>query len=508
MPKFFKKVLVANRGEIAIRIIRALHEMEIEAVAVYSEADRISSHISLADEAYLLGGPIASDSYLNIPKIIDAAKKAHVDAIHPGYGFLSENDEFSDACEKAGITFIGPTAHVMRMMGDKVQARETMIKAGIPVVPGTAEPITSLLQAKKISQKLGYPIVVKASAGGGGKGMRIVHSEKDLKKSLEAAAREAKSAFGDDTIYIEKYLESPHHIEIQIIADKQGNVIHLFERECSIQRRHQKVIEETPSPYIDQKLRDKMCKIAIQAAKAIKYTNAGTFEFLVDKKKNFYFLETNTRLQVEHPITEMVTGVDIVKLQIRIAAGHPIPFKQKDIVQTGHAIECRIYAEDPLNNFLPSPGKILSYRIPQGPFVRLYSYLYLGCEIPIYYDPLIGKLCVWGINRKEAVQRLSRVLKEFVIKGIRTNLIFHRQVVLVPHFIHGKYDTHFIDHEFKLSQTKPHQPLKNMVLAVAAIDAYKKGRETVGTVKREYHISPWLRVARTEGLRHSNRGFI
>ncbi len=508
MPKLFKKVLVANRGEIAIRIIRALHELEIEAVAVYSEADRGSSHISLADEAYSLGNPVASESYLNIPKIIEIAKRARVDAIHPGYGFLSENDEFAMACEELGLVFIGPSPEVMRLMGDKVASRETMVKAGIPVVPGTTEPILSLLQAKKISQKLGFPVVVKASAGGGGKGMRVVSHEKELAKSLAAAQREAKAAFGDDTVYIEKYLEGPHHIEIQILGDSQGTLVHLFERECSIQRRHQKVIEESPSPYIDVKLREKICKVALQAAKAIGYTNAGTFEFLVDKKKNFYFLEMNTRVQVEHPITEMVTGVDIVKLQLRIAQGYPIPFKQKDIVQKGHAIECRIYAEDPLNNFLPSPGKILSYRIPQGPFVRLDSYLYLGCEIPIYYDPLIGKLCVWGASRKEAVHRLSRVLKEFVIQGIRTNLIFHRQVVQMKPFIQGKYDTHFIDQEFKTPKTKPSHPLRDMVLAAAAVDAYKKRKSSLAFVQEEFHISPWLREGRVESLRHFTRGII
>ncbi len=506
MAKLFKKVLVANRGEIAIRIIRALHEMNIEAVAVYSLADRTSSHISLADEAYLLGGPLSAESYLNIPKIIETAKKAKVDAIHPGYGFLSENDEFALACEKAGIIFIGPSAEVMRLMGDKVSSRETMKRAGVPIVPGSEEPIRSVLQAKKIATKLSYPVVVKASAGGGGKGMRIVRHERELEKSLEAAKREAKGAFGDDTIYIEKYLEGPHHVEIQIFGDHQGNVIHLYERECSIQRRHQKVIEESPSPYIDAKLRQKMCDVAVKAAKSIGYINAGTFEFLVDKHKQFYYLEMNTRLQVEHPITEIVTGTDMVKLQIKIAAGHPIPFKQKEIHQHGHAIECRIYAEDPLNNFLPSPGKIQSYRIPQGPFVRLDSYLYLGCEIPIFYDPLIGKLCVWGANRREAVERMARVLKEFVIKGIRTNLIFHRQVVMMEKFIDGKYDTHFIDQEFKTPKTKPTGLLRNMVLAVAAIDGYKKSKATQATIVEEFHMSPWLRTARTESLRHFNRG--
>lgn len=508
MPKLFKKVLVANRGEIAIRIIRALHEMNMEAVAIYSDADRSSSHISLADEAYPLGNPTASESYLNIKKIIEVAKRAHVDAIHPGYGFLSENDEFAYACAEAGLIFIGPSPESMRTMGDKVQSREAMMKAGVPIVPGSEEPIKSFLQAKSLSKKLGYPIVVKASAGGGGKGMRIVHSEKELEKSLEAAKREAQNAFGDDTVYIEKYLENPHHIEIQIFGDTKGNYIHLFERECSIQRRHQKVIEESPSPTVDEKLREKMCKIAIQAAKAIGYINAGTFEFLIDKKKNFYFLEMNSRLQVEHPITEMVTGIDMVKLQIEIAQGHAIPFKQKDIHQKGHAIECRIYAEDPLNNFLPSPGKILSYRIPQGPFVRLDSYLYWGCEIPIYYDPLIGKLCVWGATRDEAVQRMSRVLKEFVIKGIRHNLIFHRQVVSMQKFIDGKYDTHFIDEEFKTPKTNPIQPLRNMVLACAAVDAYKKKKQATGSTKEEFQTSSWLRQGRSEALRNFNRGLL
>jgi len=501
MAKLFTKVLVANRGEIAIRIIRALQEMDMKAVAVYSEADRSSAHVSLADEAYLLGPAVASESYLNIEKIIQIAKKAQVEAIHPGYGFLSENDEFAYACEEAGIVFIGPTAETMRLMGDKVTSRQTMIKAKVPVVPGSKEPITSFLHAKKLAKEIGYPLLVKASAGGGGKGMRVVQTQSELKKSIEAASREAKSAFGDERIYIEKYLENPHHIEIQILADSHGNVVHLYERECSIQRRHQKVIEESPSPFITPALRKKMCQIAMRAAKAVKYVNAGTFEFLVDQKMNFYFLEMNTRLQVEHPVTEMVTGVDIVKEQLRIASGFPISFKQNEVNQYGHAFECRIYAEDPLNQFLPCPGKIHSYRIPQGPFVRIDSYLQHGAIIPMEYDPLIGKLCVWGFDREEAVQRLTRVLKEFVIHGIRTTLIFHRQVVKIPKFIQGRYDTHFIDKEFRFPKVHPKQPLKDMLLAVAAVDAFKKRKKDISFVEEEFHVSPWLQQARAESLR-------
>ncbi|MBI4040810.1 MAG: acetyl-CoA carboxylase biotin carboxylase subunit [Deltaproteobacteria bacterium] len=508
MAKLFKKVLVANRGEIAVRIIRALREMAIDAVAIYSEADKSAAHVSLADEAYLVGPAPALESYLCIGKIIQIAKNAHVEAIHPGYGFLSENEDLAEACQKAGIVFIGPQPHLIRLMGDKVTSRETMMKAKVPVVPGSQEPIHSIEQAKKIAKNLEYPILVKASAGGGGKGMRVVKQERDLQKSIDAAERESQSAFGDKRVYIEKYLENPHHVEIQILGDLKGNVIHLFERECSIQRRHQKVIEESPSPFIDDALRKKMCEVAVRAAKTLKYQNAGTFEFLVDQKKKFYFLEMNTRLQVEHPITEMVTGVDMVKEQIRIAAGFPLSYQQKDIHQFGHAFECRIYAEDPLNQFLPCPGKITSYRIAQGPFVRLDSYMEPGCTIPVYYDPLIGKVCVWGPNRREAVLRLKRVLKEFVIHGIRTTLIFHRQVINIPNFVQGKYDTNFIDREFKITKKIPKQPLQDMVLSVAAIDAYKKRKKAITLVQQEYHVSPWLKQARSESMRKFNRGFL
>ena len=497
----FKKVLVANRGEIAVRIIRALHELGIEAVAIYSEADRTSAHITMADEAYCVGPAPSRESYLHISKIIEAAKKSGAEALHPGYGFLSENDELAFACEEAGITFIGPSGDVLRRMGDKIMSREFMAKLKIPIVPGSREPIQSLEHAKKIATNTGYPIVVKASAGGGGKGMRIVYAEKDLQKGIEAAKREALSSFGDETIYIEKYLEEPHHIEIQVIGDKQGNILHLFERECSIQRRHQKVIEETPSPFITPKLRKKMCKVAVKAAKALKYVNAGTFEFLVDKYRNFYFLEMNTRLQVEHPITEMVTGIDIVKLQIKIAAGFPIPFKQKEINQRGHAIECRIYAEDPFNQFLPSPGKLITYRPPSGPFVRFDTYVYQGYTVPVHYDPLVGKLCVLGSTRQEAVERLARVLHEFVIKGIRNTLVFHRQVVHMSQFVQGKYDTTFIDKQFKIVKTKPTPVLRDLILAVAAIDAFQKKKQTQMISKKEVQVSAWNYAARREALR-------
>jgi acetyl-CoA carboxylase biotin carboxylase subunit len=440
-----KKVLVANRGEIAVRIMRSCREMGIPTVAVYSDADRTSLHVRNADEAYHIGPSPSLDSYLNIEKIIRVARQSGADAIHPGYGFLSENPEFVKRCGRAGIIFIGPTAHSMSIMGDKITARDTMINAGIPVVPGTKEAIHNEKTALKFIQETGFPVIIKAAAGGGGKGMRIVTERSNVTAKLRAARSEALNAFGDDSVYIEKYLESPHHIEFQILADKYGNVIHLYERECSVQRRHQKVIEETPSPFITAEMRDRMGQIAVNAARTVRYEGAGTIEFLIDKDRNFYFLEMNTRLQVEHPITERVVGVDLVKEQVKIASGEKLTLKQKNIRQTGHAIECRIYAEDPDRNFMPSPGLIKHITTPTGLGIRCDGYVYEGYEIPIYYDPMISKLIVWAENRNEAIKRMKRALYEYKITGIKTSITFLSRIMDIPEFIEGNYDTHIID---------------------------------------------------------------
>lgn len=440
-----KKVLVANRGEIAVRIMRSCREMGIRTIAVYSDADRKAMHVLYADEAYHIGESPSSESYLNMGKILEVAQKSKADAIHPGYGFLSENAVFSEKCQQAGIKFIGPGPYAISQMGDKITARKTMMAANVPVVPGTQAAITSEEEAIITVQKIGLPVMVKASAGGGGKGMRLVKKESDIKSSIRAARSEAKSAFGDDAIYIEKYIESPHHIEFQILADQHGNVIHLFERECSVQRRHQKIIEETPSPILTPAVREEMGKAAVAAAKAVDYEGAGTIEFIVDNNLNYYFLEMNTRLQVEHPITERVVGVDLVKEQIRIASGEKLSYKQEDLQQNGHAIECRVYAEDATNNFMPAPGKVTHITIPYGVGVRVDGYVYEGFEIPIYYDPLIAKLVVWGRDRKDAIERTVRALQEFKIAGVKNSLNFLENIMTAPDFVKGNYTTHFID---------------------------------------------------------------
>ncbi len=466
-----KKILIANRGEIAVRVMRSAREMGIKTVAVYSEADRTSRHVSYADEAYLIGPASSNESYLSIDKIIDAAKKSAADAIHPGYGFLSENAEFAERCLKEGIIFIGPSPESMRAMGDKITARQRMIKAGVPVVPGTAEKITSERKAISIAKKIGYPIIVKASAGGGGKGMRLVTNKDELWDAVVAARSEALSSFGDETVYFERYLESPHHIEFQILGDQFGNVIHLCERECSIQRRHQKLIEESPSPLMTERLRKEMGKVAVKAAKSVKYVGAGTIEFLVDKCLKYYFLEMNTRLQVEHPITEQVIRVDLVKEQIDIANGNKLSIKQSDILQRGHAIECRICAEDPQNNFTPSAGIIRHITEPLGLGVRVDSYVYDGYEIPIYYDSMISKLIVWASNRKFAIERMKRVLHEYKIVGVKNNIAFLRRIMDSKDFADGKYDTHFIEKQLE-SLLKPVKVSKKMTEDVAIIAAY------------------------------------
>jgi len=445
----FSKILIANRGEIALRVIRACKEMDIRTVAVYSEADRNSLHVQFADEAVCIGKPQSKESYLNIPAIISAAEVTDVEAIHPGYGFLSENTHFAEICESCKIAFIGPPPEAIAKMGDKSVARETMKKTKVPVVPGSEGVIKDEKEAIKVAEKIGYPIMIKASAGGGGKGMRIAHNRESLVSSFHTARSEAQAAFGNSEIYIEKYIDEARHIEIQVLADKFGNTIHVRERECSIQRRHQKLIEETPSPAINERLRDRMGKAAIRAAKAVNYFSAGTVEFILDKQGNFYFMEMNTRIQVEHPITEMITGVDLVKEQIRIAAGEKLTFQQQDIGCNGHSIECRINAEDPDNNFMPSPGEVTEYYPPGGPGVRVDSHLYNGYVIPPYYDSLIAKLIVHAEDRKSAIVRMKRALGEYVIEGVKTTIPFHLKVLNHGDFQRGEYSTKFIEKKLK-----------------------------------------------------------
>jgi len=439
-----KKVLVANRGEIAVRVMRACREMGIASVAVYSDVDRAALHVTHADEAYAIGPAAARESYLNIDKILDVARRSQADAIHPGYGFLSENAKFARACAAAGIKFIGPPAPAMELMGSKTRARQAMQAAGVPFVPGSAKGLT-LKEAEELAAKIGYPVMIKAAAGGGGKGMRLVRAAAELKPGFETAQSEAQRSFNDSEVYLEKYIENPRHIEIQVLADEHGNVVFLGERECSVQRRHQKVIEEAPSAVVDEDLRRRMGAVAVQAAKSAGYTNAGTVEFLVDAQRNFYFLEMNTRLQVEHPVTELVTGLDLVHLQLRIASGEKLPFRQEDITLRGHAIECRIYAEDPDNNFFPSPGKIQRLIRPSGPGVREDSGVYEGWNVPLDYDPMLSKLIAFAPDRAMAIARMERALDEYFIGGIKTNLGLFRRILQDPDFIAARIDTGFLD---------------------------------------------------------------
>jgi acetyl-CoA carboxylase biotin carboxylase subunit len=441
----FKKILIANRGEIAVRVIRACHEMAIATVAVYSDVDRAALHVRKADEAYPIGAAAARESYLNIEKILDVARRSGADAIHPGYGFLSENAKFARACAEAGVKFIGPTAAAMDAMGSKTKARQAMERAGVPFVPGTSRGLESFEQAKEVAARIGYPVMLKAAAGGGGKGMRLVHAPQELKSALEGARSEAERSFGDSEVYIEKAIVNPRHIEMQVLADEHGSTVYLGERECSIQRRHQKVVEEAPSPIVDADMRHRMGEVAVRVAQAAGYTNAGTVEFLVDQQKNFYFLEMNTRLQVEHPVTELVTGLDLVHLQIRIAAGERLPFRQQDVQIRGHAIECRIYAEDPDNNYFPSPGKITLLLQPSGPGIRQDSGMYEGWTVPMDYDPLLAKLIGYGTDREQTTRRLIRALDEYFVGGIKTNLSLFRRILRDPNFQAAKLDTGFLD---------------------------------------------------------------
>ena len=441
----FRRVLIANRGEIAIRVLRACRELDIMGVAVFSEADRASLHVRLADEAYPIGPAPSGESYLRIDKLMDVARRARCDALHPGYGFLAENPELPRACASAGITFIGPSAEAMQKLGSKTDARRLAQSARVPTVPGAVEPLERVAQARDLARALGYPVLLKAVAGGGGKGMRLVESEEALPSAWRDAASEAQNAFGDPRLYLEKYLERPRHIEIQVLGDHYGRVVYLGERECSVQRRHQKVIEEAPSPAVDEPLRRKMGEAAVRLAQAGGYTNAGTVEFLVDAQRHFYFLEVNTRLQVEHPVTEMTTGLDLVKLQIRIAAGEPLWLAQEQIVLRGHAIECRIYAEDPDNNFFPSPGRITARRIPAGPGVRLDDGVYPGWNVPTEYDPLLGKLIAFGNDRGEALARMRRALEEYYVAGIKTNVGLFREILRDAEFVRGEIHTRWLD---------------------------------------------------------------
>ena len=492
-----KKILVANRGEIAVRIIRSCREMGIESVAVFSDADRTSMHVRYADEAYRIGPAPSTESYLKMDRIIEVAQKSGAQAIHPGYGFLSENAEFADKVRNAGLIFIGPSSEAITAMGDKMRARELMKKAGVPIVPGSEELPKEPEAIKKTAREIGYPVMIKASAGGGGKGMRLVNTEKELLDSVKRAQSEALNAFGNGAIYLEKYLLEPHHIEFQILAD--NHVIHLFERECSVQRRHQKVVEETPSPFITPELRKAMAIQAIAAAKSVNYSGAGTIEFLVDKDRNFYFLEMNTRLQVEHPITERVTGIDLVKAQIHIANNLPLEIKQEDVLQRGHAIECRIYAEDPQNNFIPSPGLIRHITEPLGLGVRTDGYVYEGYEIPLYYDPLVSKLIIWAPTRAEAIDRMKRALYEYKITGIKTNITFVQRIMEAEPFVKGHYNTHFIESniDFLMKNTEDCFDCEDIAMIIAFLDYENKQRKRLDFAKdKGQRTSNWKNIGR------------
>lgn len=445
-----KKVLIANRGEIAVRIIRACRELGISTVGVYSEVDKDSLHVKLADEAVCIGPASPSKSYLNVKNILEAACLTGADSIHPGFGFLSENSHFAKMCEEIGIKFIGPSYKMIELMGNKSKAKETMKNSGVPVVLGSDGVVESLEETKKIAKNIGYPVILKASSGGGGKGIRIAYSEEELIKEYNIVKNEAKLSFNDDSLYIEKYIENPRHIEIQIMADEHGNVVHLGERDCSVQRKNQKILEETPSSFIDDKLRKKMGKVAVNAIKEIGYTNLGTIEFLVDKNKDFYFMETNTRVQVEHPVTEMYTGIDIIKEQIKIASGEPLNFTQKDIKFKGHSMECRINAENPSKNFMPCPGKITGLHLPGGNNIRIDTSVYTDYVIPQNYDSMIAKVIVHGQNREESIAKMKSALREFVIEGIDTNIEFLDKILSNENFINNNYDTSFIQKELKI----------------------------------------------------------
>lgn len=492
----FSKILIANRGEIACRVIRACREMKIATVAVYSDADHDALHVRMADEAYHIGPPPSTESYLRGDKIIAIAKQAAAEAIHPGYGFLSENAEFVREVNAAGLVFIGPPPEAMEGLGGKISARKIAIEAGVPVVPGTTEPLASFDEAREVAAGMGYPVMLKASAGGGGKGMRLVANESELRSALDNAQSEARSSFGDDAVYVEKAVERPRHIEIQVFSDKHGNHVHLGERECSIQRRHQKVIEEAPSPINSAELRAEMGACAVKVAAAVNYVGAGTVEFLVsDVDRSFYFLEMNTRLQVEHPVTELVTGIDLVREQIRVAWGEPLSFTQDDIVLRGHAIECRVYAEDPDQNFMPSPGTITRLRIPQGPGVRDDGGVYEGSEVSIYYDPMISKFATYGRDRAEAIHRMRRALREYEIGGIKTTLQFFREVMDDEEFIDGRLDTGFIGRFNERRKPAEVDEISSDLAAIAAALTHSATKPVALTIDQPQQ-SRWGRAGR------------
>jgi acetyl-CoA carboxylase biotin carboxylase subunit len=504
----FKRILIANRGEIAVRIIRACREMGIESVVVFSDVDRKALHVRKADYAYHIGPATASESYLNVDKILDVARRSQAEAIHPGYGFLSENAGFARACADHGFKFIGPTPESMEMMGSKTRARQNMKRAGVPFVPGSERGL-DIDAAERLAEQIGYPVMLKAAAGGGGKGMRLVQSRGELHSAYENARSEAQRSFGDNEVYLEKYITNPRHVEMQIFGDEHGNIVYLGERECSVQRRHQKVMEEAPSPIVDEDMRHRMGEIAERVAKAANYHNAGTIEFLVDEQRNFYFLEMNTRLQVEHPVTELVTGLDLVHLQMHVAAGEKLPFKQEDIRLRGHAIECRVYAEDPDNNYFPSPGQITRLISPSGPGIRRDSGMYEGWNVPIEYDPLLAKLIGYGEDRDQAVNRLLRALYEYFVGGIKTNLSLFRRILKDPDYRAGKLDTGFLDRLLAKpsNETDPRRP---MVAAIgAAIFATMEPKATLpaanGSTGTNGKPAPppasnWRRTARAEAV--------
>jgi len=500
----FKRILIANRGEIAVRVMRACRELGIETVAVFSEADRTALHVLEADYAVSVGPPPAAQSYLNTEAILAAAKRTNAEAIHPGYGFFSENAGFAEAVAQAGIVFIGPRPEAIRRMGDKVEARKLMASAGVPVVPGSPGTLESEAQVRALVDQIGMPIMIKAAAGGGGKGLRFVEHEKDLASAVRTVASEAKASFGDGRFYVEKFVNRPRHIEVQVFADHQGHTVHLFERECSIQRRHQKVVEESPSPFVTPEMRRAMGEVAVRAARAVNYLGAGTIEFLVDADRNFYFMEMNTRIQVEHPVTELVTGIDLVKTQIEVAAGEPLPFKQSDLSQKGWAIECRVYAEDPDQGFAPAPGKIETLRLPEGPGVRSDCGVYEGYEVPVYYDPMISKLATWGRDRAEAIDRMRRALGEFAIAGaLTTNLDFHRWIVNHPRFLKGDFDTSFVAQEFPPAAEKiPEDPIRAAAILLAAAAAHAEANHPLRpAIEVGRRPAVWKTAGRYDSLR-------
>ena len=503
----FKKILIANRGEIAVRVIRACREMGIATVAIYSDVDRAALHVRKADEAYHIGPAEASESYLRVDKILDVAKRSGAEAIHPGYGFLSENATFAQACADAGVKFIGPTPASIEMMGSKTRARQAMEKARVPLVPGTSRGLESPEEAERVAEGIGYPVMLKAAAGGGGKGMRLVQTREELRSALEATESEARRSFGDSEVYVEKAIVNPRHIEIQVLADEHGNTVWLGERECSVQRRHQKVLEESPSPIVDADMRRRMGEVAERVAHAAHYTNAGTVEFLVDEQKNFYFLEMNTRLQVEHPVTELITGLDLVHLQIRIANGERLPFTQDEVNIRGHAIECRIYAEDPDNNYFPSPGKITLLLSPSGPGIRRDSGMYEGWTVPIDYDPLLAKLIGYGTDRQQAIMRLQRALHEYFVAGIKTNISLFQRILQDTDFQAGRFDTGYLDRLLAKDKVPASEHAPGAAIAAiaaglfAALDPVSTSRKNGSTGGTASAASNWKQKGRSEALR-------